>query len=216
MELDASSIRALLTPFLSARELDHGQMAKVEAFLALLQRWNEKTNLTAIREPREIITRHFGESFFLATHLCDAEKTGSAIDFGSGAGFPGIPIAIYKQELRVTLIESHNKKATFLKEVVRGLELKNVNVFEGRGGEFAGTADLVAMRAVEKFERSAGAAAKLVAPGGRMALLIVQGQAALTKAIPGFSWAAPVRVPHSESLILLSGDRLPNQAAEPG
>ena len=206
--MEPTRISALLKPFLGADELSHEQLEKVMAFLELLQRWNAKTNLTGIRKSEEIITRHFGESFFLATQLCQPNHTGSAIDFGSGAGFPGIPLAIYAPLMMVTLIESQNKKATFLKEAVRRLEMKNVTVFAGRGESFTGKADVVTMRAVEKFEQSANAAAKLVAPGGRMALLIAEEQVKAARGVAGFVWSKPVKIPDSRSLVLLVGKRL--------
>jgi 16S rRNA (guanine527-N7)-methyltransferase len=204
-EMDADRISALLKPFLGGNDLNAEQLEKVQVFLELLRRWNAKTNLTSIRNTEEIITRHFGESFFLASQLRKPSESGSAIDFGSGAGFPGIPLAIYAPLLRVALIESQNKKATFLKEAVRALALTNVTVFAERGESFVGHADLVTMRAVEKFEQSANAAATLVAPGGRMALLIADGQVKAAKAIAGFGWAKPVKVPNSRELVLLVG-----------
>src|SRR5438309_6511239 len=98
------SIRKLLAPFVPDRELDDVQIAKVDAFLDLLLRWNKKTNLTSIRTREEIITRHFGEAFFTASRLVAKCKADTAIDFGSGAGFPGIPLAIYSPNTLVTLI----------------------------------------------------------------------------------------------------------------
>ena len=207
MNQDAHSIRLLLDPFLAGQELDPEQLGKIVTFLGLLERWNKKTNLTAIRAPEEIITRHFGESFFLATQLCKPEESFSAIDFGSGAGFPGIPLAMSAPLASVTLIEAQNKKATFLKEAVRALKLKNVNVFAGRGETFAGTADLVTLRAVEKFEQSVAAAAGLVSQGGRLGLLIAQEQVKAAKMIRGMAWEAPIKAPHSQELVLLVGKR---------
>src|SRR5712671_3998040 len=203
-----TSIRKLLAPFLPERELNDSQIEQVAAFLELLLRWNQKTNLTSIRTAEAIITRHFGEGFFMASQLCAAGKAATAIDFGSGAGFPGIPLAIYSPRLSVTLIESQNKKATFLKEAVRTLELKNVTVFAGRGETFKGTADLVTFRAVEKFEQSASAAGTLVGANGRFALLITRNQAQIAKSLPGFAWDEPITVPSSQESILLVGTRV--------
>ena len=206
--MNAATIRSLLQPFLGGRELGDGQIERVQELFNLLQRWNLKTNLTAIRDPEEIVTRHFGESFFLASHICEPVPS-SAIDFGSGAGFPGIPLAIYAPGTEVTLIESQNKKAIFLKEAVRALELKNVNVFAGRGETFGGTADLVAIRAVEKFEQNVKVAARLVSPHGRLALLISHNddQVEIAKRLPDFAWRNPEKVPLARSLVLLVGKR---------
>jgi 16S rRNA (guanine527-N7)-methyltransferase len=203
-----TSIRNLLAPFLPERELDDSQIAQVAVFLELLLRWNKKTNLTSIRTAEKIISRHFGEGFFLASRLRAAGKAATAIDFGSGAGFPGIPLAIYSPTVSVTLIESQNKKATFLKEAVRTLDLKNLIVFAGRGETFPGTADLVTFRAVEKFEQSSVAAAKLVGANGRFAMLITRNQAKIAKSLVGFAWEEPIRVPKSQESILLVGTRV--------
>jgi 16S rRNA (guanine527-N7)-methyltransferase len=89
-------------------------------YLELIIKWNARINLTAIRTPEEIIRRHFGESLFVGAHL---GACGTLLDFGSGAGFPGVPIQLLRPEVQVTLAESHGKKAAFLHEVVRSLNL---------------------------------------------------------------------------------------------
>src|SRR6266478_3968362 len=166
--MDEQKISELLEPFLGGERLSAGQLEQVSAYLALLLKWNAKMNLTAVREPEEMVSRHFGESLFAARLLLTGAGVASVIDLGSGAGFPGLPLAIYAPEIPVTLIESQNKKATFLKEVARALDLKNVKVFGGRGEDFKETAELVTMRAVEKFEQSAATAAGMVSDGGRL------------------------------------------------
>ena len=128
--------------------------ANISTYIDLLLRWNARINLTAIRQPEEIVTRHFGESLFAARHLFPAEATTeepsepalrsvernstSVIDVGSGAGFPGIPIKIWAPDIHLTLIESNQKKATFLREVARTLTLTNINVFPGRAEDYPG------------------------------------------------------------------------------
>jgi len=96
-------------------------LAHLSTYLDLLLRWNARTNLTAIREPEEIVRRHFGESLFVAAQLPECS---TLLDLGSGAGFPGLPIQLARQGLRVTLAESQNKKASFLREAVRTLGLE--------------------------------------------------------------------------------------------
>jgi 16S rRNA (guanine527-N7)-methyltransferase len=93
---------------------------QLSQYLELILKWNARTNLTAIRTPEEIVRRHFGESLFAGTHL---EPCKTLLDFGSGAGFPGIPIQLLRPEIQITLAESQNKKASFLREVVRTLGL---------------------------------------------------------------------------------------------
>jgi 16S rRNA (guanine527-N7)-methyltransferase len=143
----------------------------------------------------------------MAAQLLTRKKVDTAIDFGSGAGFPGIPLAIYSPLTSVTLIESQNKKASFLKEAARAIGLKNVSVFAERGETFKGTADLVTFRAVEKFEQSSAAAAKLVGENGRLALLITRNQSSAPRSLPGFIWEEPIKVPRSDTSILLIGTR---------
>src|SRR5271154_4718966 len=116
--LSESAIADLLTPYLTPpSEI----LPQLSIYLDLLLKWNARTNLTAIRDPEEIVRRHFGESLFAARHL--APDTTTLLDFGSGAGFPGLPIALLRPGIPVTLAESQNKKATFLREVVRNLNL---------------------------------------------------------------------------------------------
>src|SRR4051812_28057619 len=124
--MEIRRISDLLTPFVAPDVLSTEQMEQVSIYLDLLLKWNAKTNLTAVRDPEDIITRHFGESFFAAKAWLKTGETKSVIDLGSGAGFPGLPMAIYAPGTKVTLIESQNKKSTFLKEVVRSLGLNSV------------------------------------------------------------------------------------------
>jgi 16S rRNA (guanine527-N7)-methyltransferase len=134
----------------------------------LLLHWNTRLSLTAIRNEAELIERHLMEGLFAAEH--HPEGT-TSLDFGSGTGIPGIPIAICRENLQITLAESHRKKAAFLQEVVRVLELKAV-VHGGRAETLAaGTFDAVWMRAVEKSTGMLPLAAALVTPGGSLCLL---------------------------------------------
>ncbi len=209
--MDSRRIADLLAPFLQAppgppASLTPAQLAQVSAYLDLLLRWNARINLTAVRDPESIVTRHFGESFFAARQFFPAGAGLRAIDLGSGAGFPGLPLKIFAPGLALTLIESSQKKAAFLKEAVRTLALTGIDVFAGRAEDFAATADLVTLRAVERYERALDTAARLVAPGGRLALLIGSPQAARTPPLlPAFSWQAPIPIPQSSARVLLVG-----------
>src|SRR3954469_15467504 len=126
--MDAARISDLLRPYIDS--LAPSQLAQISTYMEVLLRWNAKMNLTAVREPEAIVTRHFGESLFLARNV-NREEVRTAIDLGSGAGFPGIPLKIYSPHLAVTLIESHYKKTTFLNEVIRKCTLTSINVFTG-------------------------------------------------------------------------------------
>ena len=139
---------------------------QLSVYLDLLLRWNARTNLSAIRDPEEIVRRHFGESLFAARQVGEAE---TLLDLGSGAGFPGLPIALARPALRVTLAESQNKKATFLREVVRTLGA-SAEVWAARveqmpvGRRF----DVVTLRAVDRPELALSLADKRVIAGGRI------------------------------------------------
>ena len=125
-------------------------------YLELILKWNARINLTAIRTPEEIVRRHFGESLFVGAHV---GACGTLLDYGSGAGFPGVPIQLLRPDVKVTLAESHGKKAAFLHEVVRSLNLPS-EVWAGRVEAMpaARRFDSVALRAVEEMERAAGEA----------------------------------------------------------
>jgi 16S rRNA (guanine527-N7)-methyltransferase len=201
--MEIGRIADLLRPF---AELSHDQVAATSTYIDLLMKWNARVSLTAIRDPDEIVTRHFGESYFVAKTLVPEDWVGSVIDFGSGAGFPGIPLAMFRPKAAVTLIESNGKKAAFLSEVVGQLGLKNVGVFRGRGENCGRKADLVLMRAVESFDRALDVAAGLVQPGGRLGLLIGESQLSAAKGLEHrLSWNEPVRIPQGDKRILLVG-----------
>ena len=203
--MEQTRIAELLASYIK-RPLTDAQLHQLAAYLDLLLKWNARMNLTAVRDPAQILTRHFGESLFAAEQLLPSEEVTSTIDLGSGAGFPGVPLAIYAPGVHVALIESQQKKATFLKELARTLALHNIAVFHGRGEDFANTAQLVTMRAVERFADALPVAARLVADGGRLALLIGADQSpAAVELIPGFHWSDPVAVPGSERRVLMVG-----------
>ena len=120
-------------------------------YLSLLLEWNEKFNLTAITDKDEIEEKHFVDSIELAKYFDLKNKT--LLDVGSGAGFPGIPLAIIEPTLKVTLLEATGKRVTFLKEVVKQLNLKNVEVIQGRAEELnkRESFDIVTARAVKEL-----------------------------------------------------------------
>ena len=192
-------IAELLAPYLAvSSEL----LPKLVKYLDLLLRWNTRTNLTAIREPEEIVRRHFGESLFAASHL--GPEVPTLLDLGSGAGFPGIPIALLRPEIAVTLAESQNRKATFLREVARTLSLTNVAVWAGRTEEMPSDRrfDTVALRAVDKM---AAALAEAERRAERQ-LLVLTSEAAMPE-LPAFSDQSELPVPESEGRILLIARR---------
>ena len=260
-----SRIAELLEPFLdppNGRQLTAADLQHISMYIDILQRWNARLNLTAIRDEEQIVTRHFGESFFAARHLfpnldphvgtaaigCPAGRSPappaasdreckpsdptrqlnhgsidlkgrveaqqergtsapSVADIGSGAGFPGIPLKLWAPQLQLTLIESNHKKATFLREVARALILTDINIQTARAETLVEKKfDVVTLRAVERFESILPVAASLVAPSGRLALLIGAAQMPLAQsALLSMAWSVPKPIPHSQSRILLIG-----------
>jgi 16S rRNA (guanine527-N7)-methyltransferase len=147
---------------------------KFSNYYALLERWNSKLNLTAIRGPDEVLRRHFIECIFCAQHLPVGIAT--LLDYGSGAGFPGIPVALCRPEIRVTLAESQGKKASFLREAVRSLEI-DAEIYGGRVEDMPSgrSFDAVSLRAVDKMQEAVLEAAGRVGVGGWLVLLASAG-----------------------------------------
>jgi len=194
--------------------LSLAQLQSISTYIDILLRWNARINLTAIRDPDQIVTRHFGESLFAARHLfpqtapvgtAAAANRMSVADVGSGAGFPGLPIKLCAPHISLTLIESNQKKATFLREVMRALILTDINIQNSRAEALtSATFDLVTLRAVESFATILPVAAGLVAPGGRLALLISTAQLEPARsALPQFAWSNPEPIPLSRNRILV-------------
>jgi 16S rRNA (guanine527-N7)-methyltransferase len=173
-------------------------------YLELLLKWNARLNLTAIREPENILERHFLECIFAARQLPSDIKT--LLDFGSGGGFPGVPFAICRPEIHITLGESQSKKAAFLREVVRTLNLTNVDVFNGRVEALNRKFNAVALRAVDKMPEACRAAEPKIAPDGHFILFVTKDSApSLVAEFDQIIWAAPRPIPGSDQRILLIG-----------
>ena len=112
--------------------LNKEQYDQFYAYMVLLIEWNEKINLTAITEPQEIILKHFVDSLTIAKYI---EEGKTIIDMGTGAGFPGIPLKIYRNDVKVVLADSLNKRIKFLNEVIEKLQLKNIETIHCRAEE---------------------------------------------------------------------------------
>ena len=141
-------------------------------YLALLDRWNRTYNLTAVRDPREMLTKHLLDSLAMHPFVEDQQLA----DLGTGPGLPGIPLAIAKPSLRVALVESNGKKARFLREAVRVLALGNARVLESRAESVAepGAFDLITARALDRLAGIIAVGGHLLSPHGR--LLAMKGQ----------------------------------------
>jgi 16S rRNA (guanine527-N7)-methyltransferase len=262
--MDTARIAALLEPFLE-QPLLPSQLDQISTYIDLLLRWNARINLTAIRHPEEIVSRHFGESFFLARHLfpasvarapspanvdiaqmpdtsqfskpchpersrAESEAIGSAeskdlypstpntsgipraLDIGSGAGFPALPLKIWAPHIHLTLVESNHKKAAFLREVARALTLTNINVITDRAEVLAARpdvphADIVTLRAVEHFDTILPQTVTFMALSGTLALLIGAAQIPHLTTLTSLHWQPPIHVPQSHTRVLSIGVR---------
>lgn len=179
---------------------------KFESYLSLIIRWNARVNLTAVRDESGILSRHFVESIACARVL--PAGVASLLDFGSGGGFPGIPIALCRPEIAVTLAESQGKKAAFLQEAVRVLGL-SAKVYGRRAELLVARFDCVTLRAVDHMEQAVAAAAQLVLPGGCLALMSTGNELAKLQAAAGsdYSWSRQVPLQGSEDRLVAFGER---------
>lgn len=192
--------------------LDALQTEHFEKYLSLLLRWNTRVNLTSIRDEEGILSRHFVESIACARALPDSIAT--LLDFGSGAGFPGIPIALCRPGILVTLAESQGKKAAFLQEAVRVLGI-SATVYPMRAQLLASRFDCVTLRAVDRMPEAVESAAQLVVDGGWLAVMTTATEVAKLQAAAGaeFSWRVGIRMPGGEERLLLLGERRINLLA---
>ena len=184
------------------------QVLQIQQYMEILLTWNEKVNLTAIRDPLEILYRHFCESMYAAEAI--PLKNGRLADVGSGGGFPGLPLKILRPDLQVFLVESNIKKATFLAEVIRELELTSAQVLARRYeelGEEVAPLDYVCSRALGEYPvfldwaRSQQIAAK------RVILWIGSRDLEEIQKIRTWDWSEPIEVPHSLRRLLLVGTK---------
>ncbi len=186
--------------------LDEKTAGRFEDYVSLFIRWNERLNLSSVRDKDGILSRHFLESIAVARVLPPGIVT--LLDFGSGAGLPGIPIALCRSEIAVTLAESQGKKSAFLHEAVRVLGIK-AKIHAGRAETLNELFDCVVLRAVDKMPKAVAAAVRLVAPGGWLALMTTEAGLPELKTATwvGFGWAEPIRMSFSESRLLALGQR---------
>jgi 16S rRNA (guanine527-N7)-methyltransferase len=149
--------------------LSDQQIDGLERYLALLEKWNRVYNLTAIREPERMVTHHLLDSLAILPHV----RGPRVLDVGSGAGLPGIPLAMASPGLAVTLVDSSHKKAAFLQQAVAELQLANATVVTARVESWQTDAryDTIVSRALADLGEFVSAAARLLAPGGTIAAM---------------------------------------------
>jgi 16S rRNA (guanine527-N7)-methyltransferase len=172
------------------------QVARLEAHYDLLIRWNSKMNLTAIRSLGDSVKRHYVECLCFSAWL-RADSGSGILDVGSGAGFPGIPMAILREDWKVTLLESDQRKAVFLREASR--ELPNVSVFCERLERLAGSWGWLVSRAVKPSE--------VVAAIPRLAPCVglMVGEDAVKGLDSSVSWNTPRPLPFGDHMVMVTG-----------
>ncbi len=206
-EPSSADIASLLAPYYPVE--DQSLVEHIRAYIPLLLEWNEKISLTKITDPVEIVRFHFGESLFAASEL--KIRNGRLADVGSGAGFPGLPMAMALPDLHATLIEANAKKAAFLSEVIRRLYLSNVDVLRSR---------MENMRDIEPFDficaRAIGRHANLIrwsreklTPKGRLVLFLGEEDVQKVREMSQWNWESPIRIPDSSRRFVLSGTATP-------
>lgn len=205
-QLSEETIRRALRKFQIA--VNDKQVLSIQKYMKVLQHWNEKLNLTAIRDSLEILHRHFCESMYGAVAV--EINSGRLADIGSGAGFPGIPIKILRPDLELFLVESNIKKGTFLAEIIRELELTNARVLINRYEELSedlAPLDFVCSRAVGEFRPFLEWAASEGLSASRAVLWIGGRDLEEARKSPHWEWQEPIAVPQSLRRYLLVGTK---------
>jgi 16S rRNA (guanine(527)-N(7))-methyltransferase RsmG len=179
---------------------------QVRTYIELLLRWNLKTSLTTITDIEEILRFHFGESMLAVTAV--PIRHGRLADVGPGAGFPAVPIRMVSEDLNVILIESNQKKAAFLSEIVRELHLTNVEVRRARMEDIdlsSDVVDFVAARALGIDGRFLNWSRHALNPAGSVVLWLGDQDARRVSQDASFKWADPIRIPHSDRRVIVHG-----------
>lgn len=203
--LDEARARAVLQPF--GLELSDRQLKQILAYLDLLLRWNRRINLTSLTRPEDCLTRHFGESLFLARAL---KLQGRLLDVGSGAGFPGLALKIVFPALEATLLEPVAKKRAFLKEAARACQFNGVEVRAERLEDYApgaaGRFEAATVRALGRLPETVSHLATCLKPRGHMCLWLGRSQTASLGEASNIEWKEPVPLPLSKSRVILIGN----------
>jgi 16S rRNA (guanine527-N7)-methyltransferase len=199
-----STIRKALSDF--HIEVNETQVGQIQEYIKLLLAWNKKVNLTAIRDPLDILHRHFCESMFPAK-LVDLDGCRIA-DIGTGGGFPGLPLKILLPHAQIALVESSIKKAAFLAEVIRTLGLGNVNVVVSRYeelGEEIAPIDYLCARALGDFGGFLAWAATNRVGAKRAILWLGAKDVEEVEKVKGWTWESAVAVPQSLRRVIIIG-----------
>jgi len=185
---------------------DSVQCEAIRTYISLLLRWNQRISLTTVVDPIEILRFHFGESLFAAFSV--PIKKGRLADVGSGAGFPGLPLCLAVPGLSVTLIESNTKKAAFLAEVVRELNLKQVDIRRQRIEDLpadVGQFDYITARALGSYKALLSLARGRLAKAGKIVLWLGKEESQSMSADTSWIWRDPIHIPGSKRRFILAG-----------
>ena len=186
--LTSAQILTLLAEY-GVEHLAEHTIEQIKTYLQVFEVWSKRVSLTTVREAEQVVRRHFGESFALARVL---PETPDLLDLGSGAGFPGIPIALFSAETKVTLAESQSRKAAFLRESTQSMQL-NVEVWSRRAEGLIGKRQfgVVTLRAVDDMAGALAIGARLLRPGGSLAYFVSPHR---EPELPEAEWAAVERI----------------------
>ena len=201
-------IREALLPF--GLSPDDNQVHKIREYIALLLQWNRSLNLTSITTAIDVVGRHFGESMYIGKIL-PVDKC-RLVDIGTGAGFPGLALKIAYPSLKVDLVESNKKKSVFLAEVIRSLELEDVDIYANRYEEMrpeAFSADVITCRAVGNFKGVLRWSSDALSDGGHLVLWVGAEDSTQIMQIAGWLWQPPHHLPESQRRLLLIGRPIP-------
>jgi 16S rRNA (guanine527-N7)-methyltransferase len=185
-------------------DLVDAQVDRLLRFLSLLHKWNAVYNLTSVRDPNEMLIQHVVDSLAVIPPLAARSRLGSAriADVGSGAGLPGIPLAIAFPESRVQLIEPVGKKSAFQSQCKAELALTNLIIYNGRAEAVHEVQDIVICRAFASLAAFAAASVGMTGPGTLLVAMKGQAPDAEIAALPAGAWVAeslPIAVPRSSA-----------------
>ena len=146
-------------------EITEDQLKQLDQFYHLMLEWNEKINLTRITEEQDVYLKHFYDSLTL-NKVVNLKEVNTLCDVGTGAGFPGMVLKIIFPQVKITLIDSLQKRVNYLNEVIKELDLKEIEAIHARGEEYKGSFDVVTARAVANIEKLVGYTMHLVSKNG--------------------------------------------------
>lgn len=204
MTITIENVASALSPYCST--VSESQCSQISAYIDLLTRWNRKISLTSLTDPNEILRFHVGESIF-ALQFCDF-SSGRLADVGSGAGFPGLALKIFRPNLNVVLLEPNLKKCAFLAEVVRTLELRTVEIlskqFQQSSIEMY-SLQFISSRALAQSHHLISWSKSCLSANGSLILWLSAASASELREDSAFEWEKPIAIPGSQRRQILIG-----------